>query len=172
MSKKLKLNPNVSYILGACSHTINEYIGIRSRYEKVVEKFVKLSMDEFGIEPNKVLISEEHGVSDVKFYNSKLKRLLADALERKTRLFKYRNDYSAEYVAGLFDVYGGINQKGPYLISMDSGDLLILENIGIHTMQQGSKSYIINPSAFMGFIANHSVLVSKERYAKSVADAR
>ena len=167
MSKKLKLNPSVSYIMGICSHTISNYIGLRSRYEKVVEKFVKISMDEFGIEPNKILISEEHGVSEVKFYNSKLKKLITDALEKKVRLFKYRNDYSAEYVAGMFDAYGGVNPKGPYIDSLDNGEMLILENMGVHTMQQGSKSYIINPGAFVGIITGHSVLASNAKPAKS-----
>lgn len=172
MSKKLSLNPNVSYALGACSHTIRDYIGMSSHNEKVVEKFVKIAIDEFGIEPNKILIGEEQGVSQVKFYNSKLKKLMIDALERKTRLFKYRNEYSAEYIAGLFDVYGGVNAKGPYLVGMDSGDMLILENVGIHTMQQGSKSYIINPGAFLEFVAGHSVLVSSPRATKSHAVAK
>ncbi|MGC8537702.1 MAG: hypothetical protein ACP5MZ_01805 [Candidatus Micrarchaeia archaeon] len=172
MSKKLQLNPNVSYALGACSHTIHDYIGMNSSNEKVVEKFVKIAIDEFGIEPNKILISEERGVSQVKFYNSKLKKLMVDALERKTRLFKYRNDYSAEYIAGLFDVYGGINAKGPYLSGMDNGDMLILENVGIHTMQQGLKSYIINPGTFLDIIAGHSMLVPSSKHGSDSAQAK
>lgn len=169
MSKKLKMSPGVSYVLGACSQTMDGPILIKTPYYRVVEKFVKLSMDEFGIAPNKILISEDHGISEAKFYNSKLKKLMVDALERRVRLFKYRNDYSAEYVSGMFDVYGGVNAKGPYICGMGNHDMLILENIGIHTMQQGPKSYVLNPSAFVSLIAGHSVLASKGRLEKDKA---
>ena len=55
---------------------------------------------------------------------------------------------------------------------MDSGDMLILENAGVHTMQQGSKSYIINPGAFLELVAGHSVLVPSQKTSKSHAAAR
>ncbi len=148
-------------MLGICSQTLEGPILVKTQHSGVIEKFVKLSIDEFGIEANKILISESHGFSEAKFYNSKLKKLMADALERRTRLFKYHNDYSAEYTAGMFDAYGGINQKGLYINGISSSDMLVLENLGIHTMQQGQRSYILNQAAFIDLVAGHSVLTSK-----------
>ncbi|HUC38966.1 MAG TPA: hypothetical protein VL944_02450 [Candidatus Acidoferrum sp.] len=154
MSSKLKLSPRVSYLLGIYSANRKEmpYIGIRTKNSHMTEKFIKTAIEELGILPNKILLDEE----GAHFYNSKLKKLFEKALERRMKTFKYLNDYSGNYVAGLFDCNGGMDKKGMYLRNIDVHDGLLLENLGMHTKVQGSKSYIMNEKAFVSFIKEYS----------------
>ncbi len=154
MATKLKLTPNISYVLGIYDANRKELqpIGIRTKDSSFVERFIKIAIEELGIAPNKIMVDEE----GVHFYNSKLKKLFDKALERRAKIFKYPNDYSSSYLAGLFDCVGGMDRKGIYIRNMDSHDGLLLENLGVHTHQQGSKSYIQNEKIFVGLIAKHS----------------
>lgn len=154
MATKLKLTPPVSYMLGiySVSRAGMDPIGVRSRNAAVIEKFAKTAMKEFGIEPNKLIVNE----GGISFYNSKLKKLFEKALERRTKTFKYDNDYSGNYVAGLFDAAGGGDARGLYIIGIDAHDALLLDGLGIHTMQRGKKHYIMNEKVFMGLVKKHS----------------
>lgn len=159
MSKKLQLNPKVSYLLGLYSagDKAANYIGVKSTENEIIQKFIKYSMEELGIEPNKILIKEHEAL----FYNSKVKKLFEKALERRTKIFKYRNGYSANYFAGIFDICGGIDRKGLFLKMRDLSDILVLENLGIHSREQGSKVYISNQGALAGLIKEYSVIFDK-----------
>jgi hypothetical protein len=159
MSTKLKLSPEVSYILGIYTsmRKVMEPLGVKTTNTNVIERFIKISIDNLGIEPRKILIGDD-GVS---FYNSKIKKLFEKALERRLITFKYRNAYSGNYLSGLFDVSGGRDRKGLYIRNIDSKDALLLENLGVHTMVQGSKSYVIDESLFMTLIKGYSSVMKK-----------
>jgi hypothetical protein len=161
MTKKLKLNPKVSYILGLYECNKGRAVGVVTTSDEIVARFVKTAMDEFDIAPNKILIEgdeEEDGKeTKVYFYHSKLRKLFENALERRERLFKYKNAYSANYFAGIFDMKGGRDPKGVFLRDLEERDGQLLENIGFHTTARGSKTYIMNENTFIGFIKEFSV---------------
>ncbi len=154
MATKLKLTPNVSYVLGIyeANKKLMQPIGIITKDNGFVERFVKIAMDDLGIDPTKIMVRED----GVHFYNSKIKKLFDKALERRAKIFKYSNDYSGSYLAGLFDCAGGMDRKGMYIKGMDPHDGLLMENLGVHTHQQGSKSYIQNEKVFVALVGRHS----------------
>ncbi len=165
MTKKLALNPRISYILGIYSANRKSIqpIGLQTSNNEMLERFIKTSMEELGVEPNKILV-EENGAH---FYNSKIKKLFDRALERRTKTFKYLNDYSGNYIAGLFDCNGGFDRKGMFIKDLDAHDALLMENLGIHLKQQGSKSYIMNENSLVELIKKHSSTLGKvKRHAR------
>jgi hypothetical protein len=160
MARKLKLNPKVSYVLGLYSYNKGKAIGIVTTNNEIISIFVKTAMDEFKIESNKILVEEgDENETKVYFYNSKIKKLMDNALERRDRLFKYRNAYSASYFAGIFDVVGGRDPKGLYLKDLDKRDAQLLEFLNFHTEARGSKTYIMNENTFASFIREFSQTV-------------
>ena len=159
MTQRLRLTPNTSYMLGMYVQSTRERIGVTSKRNEVIEKFVKLSMDEFGVEPNKILFEEQAQGTSAFFYNSKLKRRFDKALERRDKLFKYGNEYSGSYIAGMFDVSGGKDRYGLYFGRLEPVDALILEKLGIHTTGS-ARVRVANPSALVTLIRGHSLIVA------------
>ncbi|MCW6160335.1 MAG: hypothetical protein LVQ95_04595 [Candidatus Micrarchaeales archaeon] len=161
MSKQLKLNPRVAYVLGIYAYNkgTKATIGVVTKSNEIVQRFVKVALDDFKILPNKILIEAKEDEIQAYFYNSKLKKLFDKALERKERLFKYMNDYSAAYFAGIFEMKGGSDSNGLYIRHLDKGDAMLLEKIGIHTEAKGSKTYIKNARTFMTFIRTVSAKI-------------
>jgi hypothetical protein len=157
MTKKLKLNPNVSYLLGLYQCSPDKEVGIATESQELVQKFVKLLIDEFGIAPNKILINESDKGTAVMTYNSGLKKLFNAALERKLKIFKWKNAYSANYIAGIFDCDGGVDAQGLYIKHLSESDGMLLELLGIHTFKKGSKSYFVNQNALVAFIKGYSL---------------
>lgn len=161
MSSKLKLSPNVGYMLGIYSvnRMAGQPISVSTGNGDVIERFIKVAIGELGVEPNKIILSEKGAA----FYNSRLKKLFDRALERRRKTFKYINDYSGSYVAGLFDCNGGFDKKGMFIRDIGVHDGLLLEDLGIHTRVQGGKSYIMNEKALVELIGKHSSTLGKVR---------
>jgi hypothetical protein len=157
MTKKLKLTPKVSYILGLYSCNKGSAIGIVTKSNEIAARFVKSAIDDFGIAPNKILVEEAEDEQKLYFYNSKLKKLFDRALDTKERLFKYKNDYSANYFAALFDVNGGKDPKGLFIKNLDEKDTSILDDLGFHTTVRGGKTYVLNSGLFLDFIKEFSI---------------
>ncbi len=159
MSAKLKLTPSVSYILGVyhASAIQTQPIKLHASNSEMLERFIKIAISELGVEPSKILLDGKNAA----FYNSKIKKLFDKALERRLVTFKYRNAYSGSYISGLFDASGGRDRKGLYIKNLDNKDALLLENLGIHTMVQGSKSYIIDESLFLSLVKGYSSIMKK-----------
>ncbi len=162
MSRKLKLNPKISYMLGLYSHCNQEKsaIGITVDNSRTIEKFVEISLKEFNVQPNRILISEEGRNTKALFYNSKLRNLFDKTIARKSKLFKYKNAYAMEYIAGVFDACGKVDNRGIFMEGIDREDQMILENLGIHILQKGKRNYIINDSFFIMFIKEFSMRLS------------
>ncbi len=154
MATKLKLSPDISYMLGIYSARgePEQPIRVRAANSEMLERFIKIAISELGIEPNKILLEG----MDASFYNSKIKRLFDRALERRAKTFKYSNDYSGSYIAGIFDCLGGFDKKGMFIRDLDAADWMLMENIGIHLKAQGSKAYVMNENRLVELIKRHS----------------
>ncbi|MGC8694237.1 MAG: hypothetical protein ACP5RI_01295 [Candidatus Micrarchaeia archaeon] len=131
-------------------------IGVESSNELLIENFIEIAVSEFKIEPNKIIIEDEkednYRYQRVYFYNSKLKKLLIKELEKKDRIFKYRNDYSSNYLKGIYDSKGSQNKKGIFIEGLKIDDAAIMERLNFHTLEQANKSYILNKEEFLKFI--------------------
>lgn len=157
MTRRLSLNPSISYLLGiySANRKVMRNIGIKTRNPDIIVRFAKIAIEELGIDPT----SMRYGDGIVFFYNARIKRLFDKALERRMNTFKYINDYSGSYFAGIFDCSGGFDKKGMYIRNLDNSDFLALENLGVHTKQQGSKSYIMNEKKLVELIKKHSLVL-------------
>ncbi len=159
MSAKLKLNPKVAYFIGMNAYSPSKAIGIVTSNPEIIRKFIRTATEELGIVPTDIRMEEKENVVMVYFYNSKLKKLLQKALERKGVTFKYKNDYAAGYFAGIFDATGGLDAKGAFIRRLTPDDALLLEKLGWHTRKSGYKTYIISQKSgepFADFIKTHS----------------
>lgn len=156
MTRKLKLSPDVSYFLGVFAYSGDPAVGITTSSSTEVERFVSIAVKELGVEPEKVKVEQVEDALHAYFYHSKLKKLLSRALERRAVTFKHKNDYAANYLAGIFDVIGGRNAKGLYMEGLGDQDQLVMENLGFHTLPQGRKLYLVNQGAFAAFIGAFS----------------
>ncbi len=148
------MSPDISYMLGVAQLGRDEpSIYVISRSDAVIERFVKIAMGSFGIAPNKLLSSEEEGVKRILFYDSAAKRLMKDALQERERIFKYKNDYSASYLAGVYDSKGFANGGAVYLGRIDIVDIIVLERLGFH---MAGKGRVRNSEEFLEFIKRYS----------------
>lgn len=144
-------------MLGIFQCNPDNEVGVVTESHELVQKFAKLLIEEFGVEPNKILIQELGERTSVMTYNSRIKKLFNAALERKLKTYKWKNEYSANYVAGLFDCIGGVDKQGVYLKNLSQSDGMLLENLQFHTFQKGLKSYFVNANTFIAFIKDYSL---------------
>lgn len=157
MSKKLRLNPDVAYFLGLYAYSKGKAIQIVTNNQTVIERFAKTAITEFDIDTNKILFEDTDSGLHAYFYNTKLKKLLDKALDRKDITFKYKNDYSASYIAGIFDIKGGSDSRGYFIRDLSDSDMLLIERLGFHTKKMGGfKTYFTHPNIFVSFIKNCS----------------
>ena len=58
MARKLKLTPLTSYALGVYSANKGNDgpIGVATMDNRIIEKFIKIAIEELGVEPNKILV--------------------------------------------------------------------------------------------------------------------
>ena len=154
MSKKLPMSPDMSYMLGICSFGKDDpSISVISRSDEVIERFVRIALSEFGVEPQKILVSEEDGLKKVLFYHSTAKRLMKRALDEREHIFKYKNDYSGSYFAGLFDARGHGSPKGVMTGTRDMRDIIVLERLGFRVNRSGK---VQNANDYLKFIKPYS----------------
>ncbi len=159
MTRKMKLDPNVCYVIGVFScNSKEDRIGITSNKGEFIEKFISISVKDLKVPPNKITISEEGRWTKVFYYHSKIRKNFGRVLERRSNIFRWRNDYSSNYIAGIFDCCGGFDKKGIYMKALDLANMQLISNLGFHTQDKGGKSYLSNPRQFIIFIADHSVI--------------
>ena len=143
-------------------------IGVASASDELIERFVKIAMFDLEIAPNKITID----VGKAYFFNSKVKKLFDGALERRTKIFKYQNEYSSNYLAAIFDCNGGVDRKGLYLIGLQGADEMVMENIGFHATKAGRKNYVLNQNEFLAFIRPYSIRANTIRQPGNERDPR
>ncbi|MGI0141918.1 MAG: hypothetical protein ACREBF_04715 [Candidatus Micrarchaeales archaeon] len=152
-----RLTPELCYIAGIVSksrQSEKSMVGINTTIDNVIENFVEISL-KLGVDTKKIMIEDVEGVKHVYFYHSKLAKQIREIVEKETRIFKYKNEFSSSYIAGMFDASGKI-RNGKLLISgLDKSDQLVLQNLGVHTM--GER--ISNITQFVSLVKGHSILI-------------
>ena len=158
MTRKLRLTPDTCYILGIYSCSIGSPISLTTTKEEMIEKFVKIATD-LGVAPEKIKI--EKGVKlRAFFYNSKLEKLFRNTLNRRDKVFAYKNAYALSYVAGLFDCNGGFDRFGFFLRKPNPADILIVGNLGFNVIESGGRVYITNTQLFVTLMSGYSLMLS------------
>ena len=158
MTKKLPLSADVSYMLGIyrCNST-NANIYLQTESKQLIERFVKIAVIGLGTRTDSITITDEENTTMAQIKNSKLKKLLDSALDRRDQIFKYKNEYSGSYFAAMFDCKGAADKRGMFIRGMNSYDKILLERIGFHTTTNSGRCYIKSSMDFMMFIAPFSI---------------
>lgn len=158
MAKKLSLSPDVSYMLGIYNcNSRRESVCVSTSSNEMIERFVKIAVLNLGIKLDYVRVVKDGEIFEAKINSPKLKKLLEKALESRDKTFKYKNEYSASYFAGMFDCNGAVDRKGIFLRRGSAYDAVLLERIGFHTTTSAGKIYIKNDKDFVMFIAPFSI---------------
>ena len=158
MTRKLPINPDISYLLGIYScNSGSDSISLSTSNEKIVERFVKIAVMNLDVKPENINIFKDEDHIEAIIGNSKVKKLFDNALERRDKIFKYRNEYSASYFAALFDCKGATDRKGLFLNHISNYEAVLLERIGFHTTTNANRTYIKNDMDFIMFISPFSI---------------
>jgi hypothetical protein len=149
---KIKLTPELAYIIGFWrKRRTFEGIGIRGD-PLLHEVFTKQAIALALTSPNK-LLSEDRKVY---FYHSAYRKFFQDIVKEQLERFKYLNEYAANYLGGLFDSVGGIDEKGfVYLEKTNRQDEVLLLRLGFGSKWRKDKLVIEKPKAFLAFIKKY-----------------
>ena len=139
-------------------------------HREVCEAFLKTCLDEKLAEANKVKY-EEGAVHKCYFYHSALRTWLDSEMEKRVDRLKFRNEFAANYFAGLFDGKGGFAISGegerPYIVG-DHIDELILLRLGFRAKKERGKIAILSED-FYGWILPYLKLeISRRRGGKII----
>ncbi|MDD5022689.1 MAG: hypothetical protein PHU63_00805 [Candidatus ainarchaeum sp.] len=150
---KIKLNPELSYIIGFWRKRKSfEGIGIIGEKEDL-ELFSKEVLEK-KLTSSKKLLS---GENKIYFYHTAYKKFFKEIEDEQCERFKYLNDYSASYLAGTFDSCGEIDLENGIILLGKAGskDEVLLSILGFRSKWKNKKLIIIKPKAFLRFIKNY-----------------
>ncbi|MEW6528567.1 MAG: hypothetical protein AB1391_01615 [Candidatus Micrarchaeota archaeon] len=150
---KIKLTPELSFIIGFWSKIRSkEGLGIEGGRD-LQEIFAEQVLGQKLTETNK-LLSENNLIY---FYHGKYRKFFQQIENEKLERYKYLNEYSASYLAGIFDAVGKINERG--VICLEKGgnsDEMLLFRLGFPTRKINSTLIILKPKTFLLFIKNYT----------------
>lgn len=149
---KIKLTPELSYLIGFWRKRRSyEGLGIRG-VNVYIELFSKQILEQNLTTPDKILSDDKK----LYFYHTAYRKFFQEIEEEQLERFKYLNEYAANYLAGLFDSAGGIDDKG--FVFIDKGnpqDEILLLRLGFGARWRDGKLIIERPKAFLVFIKNY-----------------
>lgn len=149
---KVKLTPELSYIVGLW-RKCHSYEGIGVYGDgQILELFTKSAL-ELGLTTSDKLLT---GDKKVYFYHTAYRKFFQEVEEDQFERFKYLNEYAANYLAGLFDCVGEINEKG--IVSLkkaNRNDEMLLVRLGFGARWRTERLVIEKPRAFLAFIKNY-----------------
>jgi len=166
---KIKLTPELSYVIGLWRKCRTfEGLGVRGSKE-LLEIFSKSAIDLQIMVPDKIMAGEDR----VYFYHTAYRKFFQDVEKEQLERFKYLNEYSANYLAGIFDGAGNIDEKGVVSISkMNREDEVMLLRLGFNTKRRGDALVIERPLIFLTFIRNFSKLFREHEIFKYVEKSK
>jgi hypothetical protein len=143
---KFTMSPARMYLLGLWkSRRTKEGVGVEGHRE-LCEAFLRVCLDEKLCLPDKVKF-EEGPIYKCYFYNSAVRAWLDSEMEKRGERLKYKNEFAANYFAGLFDAKGGFGQAGkdslPFIIG-DKADEMVLLRLGFRAKRERGRIAIIS----------------------------
>jgi len=155
---KIKLTPELAYLIGLWRKIKSfEGLGVHGS-QKILETFSKEVLEQKLTTPEKLLTDGKR----VYFYHTAYKKFFGEVEKEQLERFKYLNEYAANYLAGLFDAVGNIDENGIVsLAKLNNEDELLLLRLGFKTKRKKGKCIIEKPLIFLAFIKNY-VKASKD----------
>ena len=153
---KQKLGREIYYIAGmqrawkGSKHSV----GICSSSEEIKQRFAEIAIKALGVKSEKIIVEG----NCIFFYHSRIEKQLQRIIRNRTKIFSKPGESAYSYIAGIVDATGKITRNSIRL-SLDTGDELVLERMGIHTKQ----GYVLNLSNFFMLIKPYSLLLSSIR---------
>jgi hypothetical protein len=143
---KFTMSPSRAYLLGLWKgRRTKEGVGVEGHRE-LCEAFLKACLAEKFCQPNKVKY-EEGAIDKCFFYNTAIRAWFDSEMKKRDERLKYKNEFAANYFAGVFDAKGGFAQAGkeelPYLIG-DRVDEVVLLRLGFRVKKEMSRIAIIS----------------------------
>ena len=150
---KTKLTPELSYIIGLWSRRRSvEGVGITAPPE-ILQVFVQQALELALTASDKLLIDGDKAY----FYHAKYRKFFQQVEEDKLERYKYMNEYSASYLAGVFDGAGGITENGViYIEKFTPADEILLLRLGFPIKKASGKMLIGKPKLFLTLIKNYT----------------
>ncbi|MFA5076962.1 MAG: hypothetical protein WC488_00875 [Candidatus Micrarchaeia archaeon] len=163
---KIKLTPELSYLIGMWSRRRSKE-GLGMEGGKELQQVFAQKVLELGLTASDKLLSDENKVY---FYHGKYRKFFQEIESEKLERYKYINEYSASYLAGLFDAVGGISESGVvYLERFGGMDEILLMRLGFPNRPKEGKLVIGRPKAFLLFIRNYTKLFAGHPVMELVA---
>ena len=149
---KIKLTPELAYIIGFWrKRRTYEGLGVRGD-SAYLEIFSKEALERNLTTSDKILTLDTR----VYFYHTAYRKFFQDIEEEQLERFKYLNEYAANYLAGIFDSVGGIDDKGFVFIDRaNPRDEILLMRLGFGARWRNGKLIIERPKAFLAFVKNY-----------------
>lgn len=162
---KIKLTPELSYLIGLWRKCKSfEGLGVKGRKE-VLEIFSKEVLDQKITTSDKLLTEDNR----VYFYHTAYRKFFQEIEKNQLERYKYLNDYSASYLAGIFDAVGNIDDKGVVSIEkMNHEDEMLLLRLGFQARRKAGIMVMDRPLVFLAFIKNYTRLYSDSKIFKYV----
>ncbi|MBI5046270.1 hypothetical protein HZC07_00880 [Candidatus Micrarchaeota archaeon] len=160
---KIKLSPELAYIIGLWKKCRSfDGLGVRAD-NNVLEVFSKEILDKKITTPDKMLTADKK----VYFYHTAYRKFFQEVEKEQLERFKYLNEYAANYLAGIFDAVGEIDERGVITLGRPNRqDEMMLLRLGFLTKKRGEKLVIERPIIFLTFIKNY-VKIKKDNPAFS-----
>ncbi len=155
MRDMTRLSAKLCYMAGLYSKSNRKHkslVCVNTGIEELRDRFVEIAVNELDVEPNKIMLDKEEVSAG--FYHSRISKQLANIVARETYVFKTVNEFSKNYLAGIFDISGHIKDGTLQIRHITPRDAMMLENLGIHT--KGDN--ILNVGAFIGLIKGISIV--------------
>lgn len=149
---KIKLTPELSYIIGLWRKMrCSEGIGVVGNKD-VLEVFMTEVITKELTSPEKLLSGDEK----VYFYHTAYRKFFQQVENEELDRFKYINEYAANYLAGMFDASGEIDDRGVVSLTKSTRqDEMMLLRLGFMTRRRGDRLVIERPLVFLAFIKNY-----------------
>jgi hypothetical protein len=149
---KIKLTPELSYVIGLWRMSCTQE-GLGVQGEKVVlEVFSQEALNQKLTTSDKMLSEEDK----VYFYHTSYRKFFQQIEKEQLERFRYLNEYAANYLAGMFDSVGSIDDKGIVtMFNLNRQDEVMLLRLGFNTRRRGNIFVVERPVVFLTFIKNY-----------------
>ncbi len=149
---KIKLTPELSYVIGLWRKArTSEGLGVQGGKE-LLEIFAKEALDKGLTTSDKMQAAEDR----VFFYHTAYRKFFQQVEGEQLERFKYLNEYAANYLAGMFDASGSVDERG--VVSMAGAskqDEMMLLRLGFQTRRRADRIVVERPVVFLTFIRNY-----------------
>ncbi|MDD5172022.1 MAG: LAGLIDADG family homing endonuclease [Candidatus ainarchaeum sp.] len=149
---KIKLTPELSYVIGLWRKArCQEGLGVQGNKD-VLEVFSQEALEKQLTTSDKMLSGDEK----IYFYHTAYRKFFQEVEKEELERFKYLNEYAANYLAGMFDAAGHIDERGVVSLGQATKqDEMMLLRLGFQTRRRADRLIIERPVVFLTFIKNY-----------------